>query len=42
MGLESKALLPMAARQMGLTADVSTLLGTCVGGRLNPTQEVPA
>jgi signal recognition particle receptor subunit beta len=41
MGLDSKALLPMAARQMGLAADVSTLLSSCVGGRLNRSPEVP-
>jgi signal recognition particle receptor subunit beta len=35
LGIESRALLPMAARQLGLQADVSTLLASCVGGRLD-------
>lgn len=35
MGLEAHALLPMAARQMGVTAEVSTLLSSCVGGNLD-------
>jgi mutual gliding-motility protein MglA len=35
LGIESRALLPMAARQLGLQADVSTLLSSCVGGRLD-------
>jgi signal recognition particle receptor subunit beta len=35
MGLDPKALLPMAARQMGLAVDVSTMLAACVGGGLN-------
>jgi mutual gliding-motility protein MglA len=41
MGLDSTALLPMAARQMGLTGDVTTLLAACVGGRLNRKPEDP-
>jgi mutual gliding-motility protein MglA len=35
LGIESRALLPMAARQLGLQSDVSTLLSSCVGGRLD-------
>jgi signal recognition particle receptor subunit beta len=35
MGVESGALLPMAARQMGVEADVSTMLASCVGGSLD-------
>jgi signal recognition particle receptor subunit beta len=35
MGVETRALLPMAARQMGITAEVSTLLAACVGGNLD-------
>jgi signal recognition particle receptor subunit beta len=35
MGVETRALLPMAARQMGLTVEVSTLLSSCVGGNLD-------
>jgi hypothetical protein len=35
MGLETSALLPLAARQMGLTVDVAALLSSCVGGNLN-------
>ncbi len=34
LGVESSALLPMAARQLGLSTDVSTLLSSCVGGTL--------
>jgi signal recognition particle receptor subunit beta len=34
LGIESSALLPMAARQMGLKTDVATLLSACVGGNL--------
>jgi signal recognition particle receptor subunit beta len=40
MGVESGALLPMAARQLGLTTDVSTLLGACVGGLTERAQVV--
>jgi signal recognition particle receptor subunit beta len=35
MSIESDALLPMAARQMGVTADVPTMLAACVGGSLD-------
>ena len=35
MGVEASALLPMAARQMGVKTDVQTLLSACVGGNLD-------
>jgi signal recognition particle receptor subunit beta len=41
LGIESDALLPMAARQLGITADVATLLSCCVGGRLDLNAPVP-
>jgi signal recognition particle receptor subunit beta len=41
MGLDPNALLPMAARQMGLAADVSTMLAACVGGGLNRKPGAP-
>jgi signal recognition particle receptor subunit beta len=41
MGLDPKALLPMAARQMGLAVDVSTMLAACVGGGLNRKPGAP-
>jgi len=34
LGIQSNALLPMAARQLGLKTDVDTLLSACVGGIL--------
>ncbi len=34
LGIEADALLPMAARQLGLKTDVKTLLSACVGGNL--------
>ena len=37
LGIEPSALLPMAARQLGLTTDVSTLLAACVGGDIERT-----
>jgi mutual gliding-motility protein MglA len=40
LGIESRALLPMAARQLGLQADVATLLSSCVGGRLDAQGQV--
>jgi len=40
LGIESGDLLPMAARQLGVTAEVSTLLASCVGGSLDRTQRV--
>ncbi|MDP8999073.1 MAG: GTPase domain-containing protein [Myxococcota bacterium] len=35
LGVRSSDLLPMAARQFGVSTDVSTLLGSCVGGDLD-------
>jgi signal recognition particle receptor subunit beta len=35
MGVEASALLPMAARQMGVKTPVATLLSACVGGNLD-------
>jgi hypothetical protein len=40
LGIESSALLPMAARQLGLTTDVPTLLSSCVGGSLDRSAQV--
>jgi signal recognition particle receptor subunit beta len=34
LGIESSALLPMAARQLGVASDVKTLLASCVGGAI--------
>jgi signal recognition particle receptor subunit beta len=42
LGVESNALLPMAARQLGLSTDVSTLLASCVGGTLDRAAQVPS
>jgi mutual gliding-motility protein MglA len=42
LGVESSALLPMAARQLGLSTDVSTLLSSCVGGTLVRAGQVPS
>lgn len=36
LGIQPHALLPMAARQLGLSQDVSVLLSSCVGGHLEP------
>ncbi len=41
LGVDSGALLPMAARQLGLAKDVPTLLASCVGGTLAGAAEVP-
>ncbi len=41
LGVESDALLPMAARQLGLKTDVRTLLSACVGGNLDRQPPVP-
>jgi mutual gliding-motility protein MglA len=35
LGIQSADLLPMAARQLGVTTDVATLLSSCVGGNLD-------
>jgi signal recognition particle receptor subunit beta len=42
IGVGSDELLPMAARQLGLEGDVSTLLSACVGGTLDRHAKVPA
>jgi len=42
LGIESSQLLPMAARQLGIKADVATLLAACVGGDLDRKAKVPA
>ena len=42
LGVESDQLLPMTARQLGLTGDVGSLLSACVGGSLDRTSQVPA
>jgi signal recognition particle receptor subunit beta len=42
IGVESAQLLPTAARLLGLTGDVSTLLSACVGGNLDRHSKVPA
>ena len=42
LGIEPDALLPMAAKQLGLATDVRTLLSACVGGSLDRSATVPA
>jgi signal recognition particle receptor subunit beta len=42
LGIESSQLLPMVARQLGLSCDVDTLLSACVGGNLDWHVQVPA
>jgi hypothetical protein len=42
LGIESDALLPLAARQLGLEGEVSTLLSACVGGALDRLGQVRA
>jgi mutual gliding-motility protein MglA len=42
LGIEPRALLPLAARQLGLSADVSALLSCCVGGALERRGQVSA
>jgi signal recognition particle receptor subunit beta len=42
LGIESGALLPMAARQLGVASDVPTLLSSCVGGSIVRTAQVRA
>lgn len=42
LGIEPDALLPMAAKQLGLATDVRTLLSACVGGNLDRSATVPA
>jgi len=40
LGIESPELLPMAARQLGVSKDVPTLLSSCVGGNLDRHSQV--
>jgi signal recognition particle receptor subunit beta len=40
LGIESNELLPMAARQLGIHADVKTLLDSCVGGTMTRPPKV--
>jgi signal recognition particle receptor subunit beta len=40
LGIASSDLLPMAARQLGITTEVSKLLSSCVGGKLDRSSEV--
>jgi signal recognition particle receptor subunit beta len=42
IGVEGAELLPMAAKQLGLTKDVRSLLACCVGGNLDRHMKVPA
>lgn len=42
LGIGSADLLPMAARQLGIATDVSKLLSSCVGGKLNRAPAVPS
>jgi signal recognition particle receptor subunit beta len=42
LGIGSSELLPMAARQLGIAADVPTLLSSCVGGNLDRHLQVLA
>lgn len=41
LGVDPGQLLPMAARQLGLSGDVKTLLASCVGGNLDRNTQVP-
>jgi signal recognition particle receptor subunit beta len=41
IGIEPGALLPMAAKQLGIKDDVSALLSSCVGGSLDRHSQVP-
>jgi len=42
LGIESHALLPMAARQLGISTEVGSLLSSCVGGALTRARQVRA
>ncbi|HEX8789426.1 MAG TPA: GTPase domain-containing protein [Polyangiaceae bacterium] len=42
IGIEPAALLPMAARQLGVTADVDAMLASSLGGKLQRTAQVVA
>jgi hypothetical protein len=41
IGIESRELVPMAGRQLGVGADVGTLLSSCVGGNLDRHAQGP-
>jgi hypothetical protein len=41
LGIESRELLPMAARQLGIKEDVASLLAACVGGNIDRATQVP-
>ncbi len=41
LGVASNELLPMAARQLGIRTEVSKLLSSCVGGKLDRNVQVP-
>jgi signal recognition particle receptor subunit beta len=40
LGIEPTALLPMAAKQLGVASDVPTLLASCVGGAITRGDQV--
>jgi signal recognition particle receptor subunit beta len=40
IGIEPSALLPMAARQLGITADVDSMLASSLGGKLQRSAQV--
>jgi mutual gliding-motility protein MglA len=40
IGIEPSALLPMAARQLGITADVDSMLASSLGGKLRRSAQV--
>jgi signal recognition particle receptor subunit beta len=42
LGIESDALLPMAARQLGVKTEVPALLASCVGGNIVASPQVPS
>jgi mutual gliding-motility protein MglA len=42
LGIASADLLPMAARQLGIATEVSKLLSSCVGGKLERAPAVPS
>jgi signal recognition particle receptor subunit beta len=42
IGIEPSALLPMAARQLGITADVDAMLASSLGGKLQRSAQVVA
>jgi signal recognition particle receptor subunit beta len=42
LGIESNGLLPMAAKQLGVSSDIPSLLAACVGGGLGAAGQVRA